>query len=73
MDISRVPQPPAEYSSNAFVDEGFDVIENYEIPHKSKQESSKNTTADEDDALFSRLFESLQQQVKVCRLVSLCM
>jgi len=67
VDITHVPQPPAEFSSppKASRDEGFEVIEDYEIPSRSSTGSSKKNTPEEDDALFSRLFESLEEQVKV--------
>ena len=65
IDITHVPQPPAQFASRPSRDEGFEVIEVHEISSVSSRGSRSQNTPEEDDALFSRLFDSLEQQVKV--------
>ncbi|XP_076812030.1 coiled-coil and C2 domain-containing protein 1-like isoform X1 [Clavelina lepadiformis] len=61
VDITNVPLPPQQ--SGGSKDEGFDIIEEEEI----RDIHSKKSTPEEDEALYKRLLNHLQEQVKKAR------
>nr|CAB3228095.1 coiled-coil and C2 domain-containing protein 1A-like [Phallusia mammillata] len=62
VDITNVPQPPVEHSRSSHGDEGFEVIESHEI-----SKSTRKSTPEEDDELYSKLSKMLQKQVEKAR------